>query len=52
VKVLREPNTGLIVMPDIFILPHRDQIIAVADRYRLPSAYAYRLFLVSGGLMS
>lgn len=52
VSLAREPNTGLIVMPDIFILAHREQIIALADRYRLPAAYAYRLFPVSGGLMS
>jgi putative tryptophan/tyrosine transport system substrate-binding protein len=51
-SLAREPNTGLIVMPDIFILAHREQIIALADQYRLPAAYAYRLFAVSGGLMS
>ena len=51
-SLAREPNTGLIVMPDIFILAHREQIIALAARYRLPAAYAYRLFPVSGGLMS
>ncbi|SHG41810.1 putative ABC transport system substrate-binding protein [Bradyrhizobium erythrophlei] len=52
VSLAREPNSGLIVMPDIFILAHREQIIALADRYRLPAAYAYRLFPASGGLMS
>jgi putative ABC transport system substrate-binding protein len=52
VSLAREPNTGLIVAPDIFILAHRDLIIALADQYRLPAAYAYRLFAASGGLMS
>jgi putative ABC transport system substrate-binding protein len=42
------PGTGLIVMPDIFILAHREQILALADRHRLPAAYAYRLFAASG----
>lgn len=51
-SLAREPNTGLIVMPDIFILAHREQIISLAERYRLPAAYAYRLFPASGGLMS
>jgi putative tryptophan/tyrosine transport system substrate-binding protein len=51
-SLAREPNTGLIVMPDIFMLAHRDRIIALADQYRLPAAYAYRLFAVSGGLIS
>jgi hypothetical protein len=52
VSLARGPSTGLIVMPDIFILAHREQIIALANRYRLPAAYAYRLFPASGGLMS
>jgi putative ABC transport system substrate-binding protein len=46
------PSTGLIVMPDIFILAHRERILALADRHRLPAAYAYRLFAASGGLLS
>jgi putative tryptophan/tyrosine transport system substrate-binding protein len=46
------PGTGLIVMPDIFILAHREQILALADRHRLPAAYAYRLFAANGGLLS
>jgi putative ABC transport system substrate-binding protein len=46
------PGTGLIVMPDIFILAHRERILALADRHRMPAAYAYRLFAASGGLLS
>jgi putative ABC transport system substrate-binding protein len=46
------PATGLIVMPDVFILAHREQILALADQHRLPAAYAYRLFAASGGLLS
>jgi len=46
------PGTGLVVMPDAFILAHREQILALADRHRLPAAYAYRLFAASGGLLS
>ena len=52
VSLAREPNSGLIVAPDFFILAHREQIIALAAQYRLPAAYAYRLFAASGGLMS
>jgi putative ABC transport system substrate-binding protein len=51
-SLAREPNTGLIVMPDIFILAHRDQIITLAAQHRLLAAYAYSLFPASGGLMS
>ena len=48
----RESDAGLIVMPDIFIMAHRQQIIALAAQYRLPAVYAYRLFPASGGLVS
>jgi putative ABC transport system substrate-binding protein len=48
----REPDAGLIVMPDVFVLAHREQILAAVEERRLPAAYAYRLFAASGGLMS
>jgi putative tryptophan/tyrosine transport system substrate-binding protein len=48
----RDPGAGLIVMPDVFVLAHREQILALAERHRVPAAYAYRLFATSGGLMS
>ncbi len=47
-----EPGAGLIVMPDVFVLAHREQILALVEQYRLPAAYAYRFFAASGGLMS
>jgi len=47
-----EPAAGLIVMPDIFSLTHRQEIIALAAQFRLPTIYAYRLFPASGGLIS
>ena len=45
-------TTGLLVMPDIFTTNHRDEIIAVAARQRLPALYPFRFFATSGGLMS
>jgi putative ABC transport system substrate-binding protein len=33
-------------------LVHRDLIIALAARHRLPAVYPYRIFVASGGLMS
>jgi putative ABC transport system substrate-binding protein len=48
----REPNSGLVVMSDVFPLVHRTQIIALAARYRLPAAYPYRQFAEVGGLLS
>jgi putative tryptophan/tyrosine transport system substrate-binding protein len=48
----REPNCGLIVMPDTFTLAHGVEITSLAARYRLPAVYAYRFFAVLGGLLS
>jgi len=31
---------------------HRDLILVLAARHRLPAVYPYRFFLTSGGLMS
>src|SRR5262249_32423332 len=48
----REPNGGLIVIPDSFTDAHRAEIISLAARYRLPAIYFYRSFAVLGGLIS
>jgi len=48
----REGQGGLLVLPDPFNTNHRDAIVALAVRYRLPSVYAFRIFTVLGGLMS
>ena len=48
----RIPNGGLIFPPDITTITHRDLIIAMAARHRLPAIYPFRLFVVKGGLMS
>ena len=48
----REANGSLLIMPDPLTLTHRDLIIALAARHRLPAAYPFRLFVTSGGLLS
>jgi putative ABC transport system substrate-binding protein len=48
----REPDCGLIVMPDSFNMVHRQTIIALAERYRLPAMYYFPLFSMDGGLIS
>jgi putative ABC transport system substrate-binding protein len=48
----REPDSGLIVMPDAFLNAHRAEIISLATRYRLPAVYPYRFFAALGGLIS
>jgi putative ABC transport system substrate-binding protein len=48
----RAPNGGLFLPPDITTDQHRDLIIALAARYRLPAVYAFHHFVTAGGLMS
>jgi putative tryptophan/tyrosine transport system substrate-binding protein len=48
----RTPNGGLFLPPDITTDQHRDLIIALAARYRLPAVFAFRHFVTTGGLMS
>jgi putative tryptophan/tyrosine transport system substrate-binding protein len=48
----RSPNTGLILTGNTLALIHRDLIIALAARYRLPAVYFDRQFVAAGGLIS
>jgi putative ABC transport system substrate-binding protein len=47
----REPNGGLVLPPDTSTVAHRDLIIALAARHRVPAVYALRVFVAAGGLM-
>ncbi|HEX9606609.1 MAG TPA: ABC transporter substrate-binding protein [Gemmatimonadaceae bacterium] len=48
----REPNGGLILMPDGFLIAHRAEITSLAARYRLPAVYPFRFYTELGGLLS
>jgi putative ABC transport system substrate-binding protein len=48
----REPNGGLIVMPDSFMASHRAEVISLGARYRLPAISPYRFYAELGGLLS
>jgi putative ABC transport system substrate-binding protein len=48
----RVSNGGLVVLPDISNAFHRDLIIALAARHRIPAVYYHRGFVAAGGLMS
>jgi putative ABC transport system substrate-binding protein len=48
----REPNGGVILPPGPVIAAHRDMIIALLARYRMPAIYPYRFFVTGGGLAS
>jgi putative ABC transport system substrate-binding protein len=48
----RESNGGLIVTLATDTIVHRELIITLAARHRLPAIYSYRFFVSDGGLIS
>jgi putative ABC transport system substrate-binding protein len=48
----RSPNGGLILTASALAVAHRDLIIALAARHKLPAIYYRRYFVASGGLIS
>ena len=48
----REPNGGFVVIPDVFTVGHRAEIISLAARFRVPAIYWSRSFTEIGGLIS
>ncbi len=48
----REPNSGLVVIPDAFIISHRTEITSLAARYRVPAIYWSRSFAELVGLIT
>jgi putative ABC transport system substrate-binding protein len=48
----RSSNGGLIVTASAATVFHRDLIIALAARYRMPAVYSRRLYVAGGGLIS
>jgi putative ABC transport system substrate-binding protein len=48
----RSSNGGLVVTAGPLSTIHRNLIVALAARYRLPTVYPWRFFVTSGGLIS
>jgi ABC-type uncharacterized transport system substrate-binding protein len=48
----RQPNGGLVILPNGLAIVRRERIIALAQQYRLPAIYPFRYFASGGGLMS
>ena len=46
------PEGGLLFVPDATIIAHRDLVITLAARFRLPAVYPWRYFVADGALMS
>jgi putative tryptophan/tyrosine transport system substrate-binding protein len=51
-SIAQERGSGLIVLPDVFTIAHRKQIIALTTQHRLPMICALRYFATDGGLLS
>jgi putative ABC transport system substrate-binding protein len=48
---VREPDGGLLLPTDVTTVVHRDLIVALAARHRLPAIYSFRADAASGGLL-
>jgi putative ABC transport system substrate-binding protein len=48
----RQPNGGLVVTASALAAAHRDLIISLAARHKLPAVYFQRFFVTGGGLIS
>ena len=48
----RSPNGGLIVVGGGAAVRHRDLIVTLAARHKLPAVYYERFFVAAGGLIS
>jgi putative ABC transport system substrate-binding protein len=46
------PNGGLIVTGSALAFVHRDRIVTLAARHKLPAVYPYRHIVTAGGLIS
>ena len=46
------PNGGLLLAPDATVILHRNLIIALAAKHKLPAVYPFHFMVVEGGLMS
>jgi putative tryptophan/tyrosine transport system substrate-binding protein len=47
-----EPHGGLILLPGPVVVAHREIIIALAAKHRLPAVYSFRYYVADGGLAS
>ena len=51
-ELVREPNGGVIMLPDNFTAIHNKLIVALAARHRVPAIYPFRYIPSEGGLIS
>jgi putative ABC transport system substrate-binding protein len=47
-----EPNGGLVMLPGALLVRHRDLVVSLAARHRLPNIFSVRYYVTGGGLAS
>ena len=52
VLAARNPGGGIVILPDQFTFAHRESIVELAARHRVPAIYPFRCFADAGGLIS
>jgi putative tryptophan/tyrosine transport system substrate-binding protein len=48
----KQPNSGVLFLPDVTLFTLRVQLTSIVVRHHLPAVYADRIFVASGGLLS
>ena len=51
-ELARQTHGGVLVLPSVFVVTHREAIIALAGRHHLPAVYSFSFITEAGGLMS
>src|SRR5262249_41739695 len=51
-SLARQSVGGLLIVSDPFFASHRDQLVALAARYKMPTMYHQREYAEAGGLVS
>ena len=51
-ELAKQPGSALLVNTDPYFLSHREQIVVLENRHRLPTVHTIREWTVAGGLMS
>jgi putative ABC transport system substrate-binding protein len=50
--IARLPTSGLIIVSSALAVGHRDLIVGLAEKHKLPAVYPARYFITAGGLIS
>jgi len=52
IEFARNSNSGLVILSDPFVVTHRELVMGLAARHRLPAIYPFRYIARAGGLVS